>query len=75
MKLLSEEMKRRLDNDYMYHTPKDGQPERYQRIREAAKNLATVIAEECPSSRELALALTHVESASMFANAAIARNE
>lgn len=65
----------RLENDYIYHAPKDGQPERYQAIREKTKELALLIVQLTPPSREQSLALTHVEEASMLANAAIARNE
>lgn len=56
-------------------TPKDDQPARYVTIREAARMLATTIIECCPQSRERSVALTHLETASMWANASIARNE
>jgi hypothetical protein len=44
-------------------------------LRDATKNLAHLIINLTPSSREQSLALTHLEEAVMFANAAIARNE
>lgn len=64
-----------LENRFTYHTPKDGQQERYERIRYKGKMLAAYINECCPESREKSLALTKIEEAVMWANAAIARNE
>ena len=60
---------------FTYHPPKDGQAERYQKIRDYAHELATLLNRECPESREKALAVTHLEEAVMWANAAIARHE
>lgn len=64
-----------LDNIYTYHAPKTGQPHRYEAIRDKAKELAEVIEYLCPDSREKSVAFTHLETAVMWANAAIARNE
>lgn len=64
-----------LRNRFTYHTPKDGQVERYQKIRDYAHGLALLINYQCPESREKSLAFTHIEDAVMWANAAIARNE
>ena len=64
-----------LDNIYTYHSPKPGQPERYQAIREKAKELAVLIDGTCPDSREKSIANTRLEEAVMWANASIARNE
>lgn len=60
---------------FQYHAPKDGQPERYVRLRDNAGSLAHLFVTNCPESRELSLALTKLEEAVMWANAAIARNE
>ena len=65
----------RIDNDYSYHPPKEDQPDRYIRIRQAARELAMVICENTPTSREQSLALTDLDRVVMEANAAIARNE
>lgn len=67
----TEELKRR----FTYHAPKDDQPARYNAIREKAYELALLIAESTRHSREQSTALTHLETAVFFANAAIARNE
>jgi hypothetical protein len=64
-----------IDRNFTYHSPKDGQPERYQDIRAKAKELALLMTEECPVSRETRLAMTNLEQAVFWANAAIARNE
>jgi len=44
-------------------------------IRAMAKSFAADLVTFCPPSRELSLALTELENAVMWANAAIARNE
>ena len=64
-----------LRNNFTYHPPKDGQPEKYAKIREKGHELAVLVQSECPASRELSLALTNLEQAVMWANASIARNE
>jgi hypothetical protein len=71
----SEKDLKNLENNFKYHAPKDGQPEKYEAIRAEAKGLAGVMMAFCPPSRELSLALTNLEQAVMWANAAIARNE
>lgn len=60
---------------FTYHPPKNDQPARYTELRSLAHGLAHAIATSCPSSRERSLALTKLEEAVMWANAAIARNE
>jgi hypothetical protein len=62
-----------LDHIYKYHAPKDGQTAKYEAIRAKAKELAELIMAECPVSREQSVAFTHIETAVMWANAAIAR--
>ena len=64
-----------LEIRFSYHKPKGDQSDRYVDIRDFAKNLAFRMREACPESRELSLAYTHLETAVMFANAAIARRE
>jgi hypothetical protein len=62
-------------NRFVYHPPKNDQAQRYEHLRTSALHLASEIERECPPSREASLALTHLETAVMFANAAIARHE
>lgn len=67
--------KEQIENAFTYHPPKGDQAERYVKIRDKAKELALLIDEITPSSREQSVALTHLETATFWANAAIARNE
>jgi len=64
-----------LENRFTYHTPKEGQLEKYQNIRCSARLFAELINEECPDSREKSLAITKLEEVAFWANASIARNE
>lgn len=68
-------MNPKIENAFTYHSPKSGQPEKYTAIREKAKELAYLINDLTPVSREQSLAFTKLEEAVMWANAAIARNE
>ena len=43
---------KKLDNVYTYHAPKGEQSERYESIRAKARELAELIEECCPDSRE-----------------------
>lgn len=63
-----------IENNFKYHAPKEGQIEKYTALREKAKDLALLIDEQCPNSREKSLALTKLEEAVMWVNASIARN-
>ena len=71
----SEVDKKKLENNFKYHTPKGNQAARYEEIRLQAKNFAKALIKFCPPSRELSIALTELETAVMWANASIARNE
>lgn len=64
-----------IENRFSYHPPKEGQPARYVRIRDVAKDFAFLLVELCPNSRERSTALTKLDEVVMFANASIARNE
>ena len=70
-----EEVRFRLIRNFTYQPPKGDQAERYVAIRDKFKDLALFLIEVCPESRELSLALTHIEEANLWCNAAIARNE
>lgn len=63
-----------IDNDFMYHQPKPGQPEKYNVIRNTARLFAHLLVDSCPVSRELSTALTKLEECVMHANAGIARH-
>lgn len=73
--MTEQELLQRIENDFMYHPPKENQSARYDAIRDKALKFAYFIVASTPQSREQSLALTHLEEAVFFANAAIARNE
>lgn len=60
---------------FTYHSPKGDQPKRYEEIRDKAHEFAMAILNRTPESREQSLAITALEEAVMWANAAIARRE
>jgi len=65
-----------LDNNFTYHPPRDGfQLAKYEFIRDFGRQMASFVSRFCPRSREQALALTKIEEAVMWANAALARHE
>jgi hypothetical protein len=68
-------MENKIENNFTYHAPKSGQPEKYKALRDKAKDFAYMIEALTPASREQSLALTHLETVVFWANAAIARNE
>lgn len=71
----SDEDNKMLEVRFNYHSPKDDQPKRYQELRDKGKELASLMLDNCPRSRELSLAITNLEQALFWANASIARNE
>lgn len=73
--VISPEMRARLESDYASHTPKSDQPERYASLCDTAHQFARYICMATPPGRDQRLALTHLENAVFYANAAIARNE
>lgn len=60
---------------YQTHSPWGSQAERMSVIRESAYELAKIINENTPPSREQSLALTKLEEAAMWASKAICVNE
>lgn len=67
-------MDEHIENAFTYHAPISNQSQRYEAIRDKAKELAYVIDGLCPGSREKSLAMTKLEEAVMWANASIAWN-
>jgi hypothetical protein len=63
-----------LQNRFTYHSPEPGQVQKYQQIRDKGRELAELVNDACPESREKSLAVTNLEQAVMWANASIARN-
>jgi len=65
----------RIENDFVYHKPKEGQGEKYDVIRSTAKQFAHLIDSLCPESREKSRAFSAMEDVCYHANASIARHE
>lgn len=64
-----------LGNRFVHHAPKGDQATRYSEVRERALAFAEWLNYKIEDSRELSLAITHLEETVFWANAAIARNE
>lgn len=64
-----------LEHVFSHHAPTVPQQDIYIRLRTAAKAYAKTLLDYCPESRERYLALTSLQDASMWANAAVAINE
>ena len=63
-----------IENNFKHHELKPGQTEKYNLLRQKTKELAYLVDDLCPNSRERALAMTKLEEAVMWANSSIARN-
>jgi len=63
-----------LDNMFTYHPPTGKQPEVYEQLRAASKELATLIVQICPDSDERRKAVARVNEANFWANASVARH-
>lgn len=61
-----------IENLFTYHPPKLGQPERYEAIRNKAKELAAIILASTPASADQTAAIRKLRETVMTANAAIA---
>ena len=64
-----------LDNRFDHHPPDVLKAAVHQLLRGIFKDVASVVAHECPEGREKSLAITKLEEALMWANASVARNE
>lgn len=58
---------------YRHHLPRQDQPARYQKVRDACLALAEVVDDTCPDSAEKDTALDRLDEVMFHANAAIAR--
>lgn len=65
-----------IDNRFSYHPPKDsGRAKQHEDARNTVSAVATTLNSMLPEGREKALAITKLEEALFWANAAIARQE
>jgi hypothetical protein len=58
---------------FAYHAPDEDRRKRHEQVRDACLTLAKAIDALCPNGREKSTAITKVEEAGFWANAAIAR--
>lgn len=63
-----------LDKRFSYHKPDGDKADRHAKVRQSCLMLAQELCVLAPESRELSLAITSLEQAMLWANAAIARN-
>lgn len=70
---MEQDLKERIEHNFKYHPPKEGQQEKYVAIRDKAKEFALLAADITPLSREQSLAYTALEEAVFWFNASIAR--
>lgn len=64
-----------LGNRFNFHPATDVTGPKHDLVRRLLRESAQVLVEQVPAGRELALALTSLEEAMMWANAGIARNQ
>lgn len=60
-----------IENNFTYHSPKEDMPQKFQTLRNKAKELALLINELVPAGREQSLAQTKLQEVIMWANAGI----
>ena len=68
------DLKTRLANDLGFHPATEVSRPKHEAIRKLTRELGEQYIDLCPHSRELSLALTALQEAQMWANAAIAVN-
>lgn len=68
-------MNAQIENNFKYHPPSDGDPEKHARLRDKAKEFALLVDELLPTEagRERATSITNIEQAMMWACAGVVR--
>jgi len=64
-----------IENRFKYHRPYSDKAQRHDAIRKTMEMAAMHVNRACQDGREKNLAITKLEEAMMWANAAIARND
>ncbi len=64
----------RINWDFAYHAPDEEKKRQHENIRAGCRQLTHLVDRSVPDSREKSLAITHLEEAMFWANAAIARS-
>lgn len=65
---------RELESRFSHHVPDVAKQVLHSRIRQECHKLAALVDRDCPPGREQSIAMTKIEEAMMWANAAIARS-
>ena len=60
---------------YAYHKPSAVGVEKIQKVRQAFSDFHEVLEELCPKSRELSVALTHLETTAMWVTKSLVVND
>ena len=71
---MTQDLSTRVVNDLGFHAATDITRPKHEEIRAAGISMAHTYLAICPPSRELSLALTALQEAQMWANAAVAVN-
>lgn len=74
LSIMKEELLVRIDNNHKHHASTEAKEIKFEQVREQTAYCAKRLVAICPEGRELSLALTHLEEAMFWANAAIARS-
>lgn len=61
-----------LQDIFSYHKPQEGQPEKYEAVRNGALEFAKILVANCPSSADRTTAIRKLRESVMTANASIA---
>lgn len=64
-----------IEHQFTYHVPTDKKRADHEKARKACQQAAERLNRLCPEGREKSLAITKLEEAMFWANAAIARNQ
>lgn len=75
MYLPTEQENEQVIHNFTHHPATTDQSQKYDTLRNIYRDVALSLLHFCPPSRERSLALTKLEEACFWSNAAIARNE
>jgi hypothetical protein len=64
-----------IDKPFAYHKPSDDGFKRISYLREKFSDIAKVVEDNCPNSRQKSIALTELETAAMWAIKAVVFND
>lgn len=74
MTTTTDELHERVENDFTYHAPDDEARRSHEDVREVLRDAAHYLIDRLPAGRARSTALTKLEEAMFWSNAAIARH-